>query len=105
MAYLTSRLIISHVTDTAFTGTRGILLPLQALLFNTYLPWLLCTALGAERAAAWHVPTQPLLPSAFCLHAYLALVIVVYAHYVVSVVNEITTFLNIRCFVIKPSAA
>jgi hypothetical protein len=97
MAYMTSRLIVSHVTNSDF-ALQQLLLPMPALTLNSCVPLL-------RQFGSWSVPNAPLLPTVYCVYAYLALVIVVYAHYTVSVVNEITTFLGIRCFIVKKHAA
>lgn len=40
------------------------------------------------------LPTYPLAV------AYLAVILLVYAHFIVTTINQICTFLNIRCFAI-----
>lgn len=83
-AYITSRLIISTVTASVsislFTVT---VYPLPLVLLSC-------------------IPNPALLDPMWLLYWYLALVFVVYWHFVISVIYEITSFLGIRVFVIKP---
>eukprot|EP00455_Lapot_gusevi_P040395 TRINITY_DN4568_c0_g2_i7.p1 TRINITY_DN4568_c0_g2~~TRINITY_DN4568_c0_g2_i7.p1 ORF type:complete len:403 (+),score=141.26 TRINITY_DN4568_c0_g2_i7:67-1275(+) len=80
-AYLTSRLIISHVTNMPYEKFHTILYPLPALVVLSYLP----------------TPNALLEVASY---AYFVMVVVVYFHYVSTVINEITSHLGISCFTI-----
>jgi ethanolaminephosphotransferase len=80
--YLISRLIISHVTHTRFVRFPIILWPLPFVVFNSwsvFLPF-----------SEFHL-----------LVFYVLFVSVVYLHFVLHVIGEITRYLKIDCFRIK----
>jgi ethanolaminephosphotransferase len=83
--YQLARVIIAHVTHQ-FLGWFYIVLLYPFVALNE---WLIYTPLG-----------RPLIDQTYLAPAYLVLLFLVYAHFVVSVINEICTYLKIRCFVI-----
>jgi len=89
-SYLVTRLIVCHVTDMPFAKFHMILLPLPLLLLNS----LARVFIGGR---------------IFCevrlMKAYLAVVVAIYGFYVHGVISEITEYLGIQCFHIKPKSA
>lgn len=82
-AFLTSRLIICHVTNTPYERVYKVLYPLPLLIVNNFL-------------------SKPLIAPEYLAVWYFLGVVFVYFHFVISVINEITTYLNISCFTITP---
>lgn len=81
-SYLINRLIISRViVDAGFSFSPPALLPLPFLAYHAW-----------TSTSPVHVVVMS--------RVYLVFTIVVYAHFVQSVIHEICTFLKIRAFVI-----
>jgi len=85
--YLVTRLIVCSVTRTHYSHFHKILFPFPFVVLN---------------AAFKHFYGIQVMPELLVLYAYFLFAVVLYCHYVHSVITEITTFLGIECFRIVP---
>jgi len=84
--FLVTSLIVCSVTRTHYSHFHSILYPFPFVVLNS----------------AMHFYGKIFLPELLVLYLYFLFVVVLYCHYVVSVITEITTFLGIECFRIVP---
>ncbi|DBA04672.1 TPA: hypothetical protein N0F65_012255 [Lagenidium giganteum] len=89
--FFSTRMIVSHMCKVPFTPQLRVLIPFGAVVFNSYAP-----VLGLLSGPI----IRPLLATAM----YVVFINFVYFHYVVHVVNDICSYLNIYCFKIGKKA-
>jgi ethanolaminephosphotransferase len=85
-SYLQIRLIIQNVCKEPFKPFYNVLIPLFLFTFNCFL----------------EVRGDPIMDTGFLVKAYFFYCLVLVCYLIYSVVNELTTILNIRAFVINP---
>jgi hypothetical protein len=90
-SYQASRLIICHTTGERYKGFWKIIWPLPMVVFNDWSGRLLGKS-----------DSDTLVDSSLAIWFYAAYVMGLYAHFILVTINQITTFLGIRCFHIKP---
>lgn len=93
-SYQASRLIICHTTDERYSKWFGVMWPLPFVVLNEWSGRLF----HGKDDQLWFDQT-------IVIYAYLAFLAVLYTHFVLVTINQITTFLGIKCFKIKPPAA
>lgn len=89
-SYQASRLIICHTTDEHYSRFWAIMWPLPIVVLNEWSGRLFN---GGD--------TKLWADSTTVAYAYAAYVVALYVHFVMVTINQITSFLGIRCFVIK----
>ena len=88
-AYQASRLIICHVTLDAYPVCFAVLYPLPLLVGWVGWLWLSGSGGGVVMGLEW-------------VWVYVVYVLVLYVHFIYVSINQITHFLGIHCFTIKP---
>lgn len=90
-SYQASRLIICHTTGERYPRWFAVMWPLPLVVANEWSGRLLN---GADHAT-W-------MDSTSVTYGYSLYVVALYVHFVLVIINQITTYLHIRCFHIKP---
>jgi len=90
-SYQASRLIICHTTGEYYSRAWAILWPFPLLVLNEWSGRLF----NGSDSALW-------VNSTAAMYGYALYVAALYVHFVVVTIDQITSFLGIRCFVIKP---
>jgi hypothetical protein len=90
-SYQASRLIICHTTGEYYSRAWKILWPLPLLVLNDWSGRLF----HGNDTTLW-------VDSTSAMYGYALYVASLYIHFVVVTIQQITSFLGIRCFVIKP---